>query len=177
MDSLEKRIKSRFSMRHLLTSLPTTMDGLVQVLMAQLRIPPDCPLQTSFVNCFNKYLENALFAKRDEWKPHIELGRAPSWFLAQCIPVAQLLHEACSSESLPKKRARLAHLPSSTHHEATMLLLDSLTEDDHIVLLALYRLKGRGLPRTLSTVKYEVQLLHRTPGLGLLHSFNADFYA
>lgn len=179
MDSLEKRIRSRFSMRHLHTFLPTTMDALVQVLMARLKVPADCKLKTSFVNQFSKYVESALFAKRTEWKPHLELGRAPSWFLAKCLPVATLLHdhaEACSAEP-PAKRARTAHLPSCTSHEATMLLLESLTEGDHIVLIALYRLRARGLSRSLSTVLHEVQLLHEAPGPGLLHVFNADFYA
>merc|ERR1719235_776764 len=68
MDHLEKRIRSRFSMRFLHTFLPTTMDGLVQVLAARLRVPADCPLKTPFVNQFNKYVEDALFAKREEWK-------------------------------------------------------------------------------------------------------------
>lgn len=177
MDSLEKRIRSRFSMRHLHTFLPTTMDGLVQVLMAQLKVPAQCPLKANFVNLFSKYVEDSLFAKRDEWKPHIELGRAPSWFLARCLPVASLLYEAAGPVDPAAKRARLTHLPSCTHHEATMLLLNSLTEDDHIVLIALYRLKARSLTRTLSTVLHEVQLLHEGQGQSLLHNFNADLYA
>merc|ERR1719223_2389547 len=57
IDSLEKRIRSRFSMRHLELALPTTMDGLVQVLMARLQLPADCSLKTPFVNEFNKYVE------------------------------------------------------------------------------------------------------------------------
>jgi len=58
-----------------------------------------------------------------------------------------------------------------------MLLLDSLTETDHIVMIALYRLKSRNLSRTLSTVLHEVQLLHDSPGLSLLYSYNTDLYA
>lgn len=176
MDSLEKRIRSRFSMRHLHTFLPTTMDGLVQVLMAKMRLRADCGLKASFVTQFNKNVEAALFAKRTEWKPHIELGRAPSWFLARCLPVASLLYDSCS-DAPAQKRVRPAHLPSSTNHEATMLLLDSLTEDDHIVLIGLFRLNARGLPRTLSTVLHEISLMHDIPGNSLLHAFNADFYA
>jgi hypothetical protein len=153
------------------------MDGLVQVLAARLKLPPDCPLKATWVNQFSKYVEDALFAKRDEWKPHLELGRAPSWFLARCLPVASLLYEACSDDEPSAKCAKLAHMPSCTHHEATMLLLNSLTEDDHIVLLALYRLKARGLPRTLSVILHEVQLLHQDSGHCILHAFNADFYA
>merc|ERR1719197_387585 len=117
MDSLEKRIRSRFSMRHLHTFLPTTMDALVQVLTARLRLPHDCRLKTPFVNQFSKYVESALFAKRDEWKPHLELGRAPSWFLARCLPVASLLYEACSDDEPSAKCAKLANMPSCTHHE------------------------------------------------------------
>merc|ERR1719231_1517629 len=47
MDSLEKRIKSRFSMRHIHTFLPTTMDGVVQVLMARLQIPHESGMPTA----------------------------------------------------------------------------------------------------------------------------------
>jgi len=176
MDSLEKRIRSRFSMRCLKCFLPTTMDGLVQVLMARLKLPADCCLTTPFVNQFSKYVESSLFAKREEWKPHLELGRSPSWFLAQILPLASLLCEACPGE-VSKKRARLAYLPSCTNHQATMLLLDSLTEADHIVLIALYRLRARSLSRTLSTVLHEIQLLHETPGHSLLHTFNDDLYS
>merc|ERR1719174_3404698 len=85
MDSLEKRIRSRFSMRHLHVFLPTTMDGLVQVLMARLKLPSvndsDDSLNPAFASQFSKYVEAALFAKRTEWKPYIEVSRAPSWFL------------------------------------------------------------------------------------------------
>jgi len=176
MDSLEKRIRSRFSMRHLELALPTTMDGLVQVLMAQLKLPANSQLKTQFISQFSKHVESALFAKRLEWKPYLETGRAPSWFLYRCLPVARLLHEACSAEPVAK-RPRLAQLPSTTHREASMLLLDSLTETDHIVMIALYRLKSRNLARTLSTVLHEVQLLHDSPGLSLLYSYNTDLYA
>jgi hypothetical protein len=174
MDSLEKRIRSRFSMRHLHTVLPTTMDGLVQVLTARMKLPTDCGLKLAFVNQFNKNVEAALFAKRIEWKPDLEIGRAPSWFLPKCLPVAKLLHGACSpTVPVATKRIRVG---SATSRESTMLLLDSLTEDDHIVLLALYRLNARGLPRTVSTVLHEIQLLHETPGQAILHIFNSDFY-
>jgi len=176
MDSLEKRIRSRFSMRHLHTFLPTTMDGLVQVLMARMKLSAEPGLKAPFVGQFNKYLESALFRKRSEWKPHLELGRSPSWFLARCLPIASLLHESCSADP-PAKRVRLAHLPSCTSHEATMLHLESLTQDDHILMIGLYRLKARGLTRTLSTVLHEIQLFHDNPDHRLLHAFNADFYA
>lgn len=177
MDSLEKRIRSRFSMRHLHTFLPTTMDGLVQVLMARLKLPDQCGLETPFVNQFSKYVESALFAKRAEWKSHLELGHSPSWFLAQCLPLASLLSQASSSEPLAKKRSSLTTLPSCTIRQATLALLDSLTESDHIVLIALYRLRARGLTRTLSTVLHEVQLLHDSPGTNLLYPFGLDLYS
>lgn len=177
MDSLEKRIRSRFSMRHLHTFLPTTMDGLVQVLMARLKLPVDCGLETTFVNQFSKYVESALFAKRVEWKPHLELGHSPSWFLAQCLPLASLLSQAASDEPPTKKRVSMTSLPSCTNHQATMLLLDSLTEADHIVLIALYRMRARGVTRTLSTVLHEVQLLHDSPGTNLLYPFGVDIYS
>merc|ERR1719231_1375531 len=56
MDSLEKRIRSRFSMRHLHTFLPTTMDSLVQVLMARLKLPLSCSLKATFLNQFTKHV-------------------------------------------------------------------------------------------------------------------------
>jgi hypothetical protein len=185
MDSLEKRIRSRFSMRHLHTVLPTTMDGLVQVLAARLRLPANTGLKADFVKQFSQHVEDALFAKRREWKPDLELGRPPSWFLARCIPVAKFLHEAClpepsasSCSAHPTKRQCGANLTlaSTTDREATMLLLDSLTEDEHIVLLALYRLNARKCPRTLSTVLYEVSLFHST-GQSILNTYNTDLYA
>lgn len=177
MDSLEKRIRSRFSMRHLQVFLPTTMDGLVRILMARLRLPPDCSLPAPFVDQFSKYLESALFAKRSEWKPILETGRSPSWFLARCLPVSSVLYAACSLEPAAKKPRVLDSLPSCTNREATMLLLDSLTEADHMVLIGLYRMRARGLPRTLSMVLHEIQLLHETPDNNLLFEFNSDFYA
>jgi len=178
MDMLEKRIRSRFSMRHLQTFLPTTMEGLVQILMARLRIPPNSGMKTSFVNQFHKHLESALYAKRNEWKPHLECGQAPSWFLNRCLTVASLLHDHFSGEPA-RKSTRMATLPSCTGTEATMLLIDSLAEDDHIVLIAFYRLQSRCLTTTLSTVLHEIKLLHESAGTGngILHSFNADFYA
>jgi hypothetical protein len=175
MDSLEKRIRSRFSMRHLHTALPTTMDSLVQVLMAQLKLPGSCKLKTPFVNQWSKYVELALLAKRDQWKPHLELGRAPSWFLHQCLPVAALLYDSCPDQ--PDAKRVCVAKPCVTEREATMLILDSLTEDDHIFLIALHRLKARGLPRMLSTALHEIQLLHERPGQCMLHNFNVDFYA
>lgn len=177
MDSLEKRIRSRFSMRHLHTELPTTMDALVQVLMARLKLPATCGLKATFVNQFTKHVEAALFAKRNEWKPELEVGRPPSWFLARCLPVAVLLHQACPSESPAPPSAKRPHLASGTNREATRLLIDSLAEDDHIVLIALYRLHARGLIRTLSTVLHEIQLFHETAGNSVLHNYNADLYA
>lgn len=176
MNHLEKRIKSRFSMRFLHMALPTTMDGLVQVLMARLKLPPKCGLQASFLNQFTKHVENALFAKRSTWKPLLDNGMAPSHFLAQCLPVASLLSEACSSEPPLKKRS-LTTLPSCTDHQAKMLLVDGLAQDDHIVLIGLYRLRSRGLPRTLSTVLHEIQLLHQMEGQTMLTKFNTDFWS
>lgn len=185
MDSLEKRIRSRFSMRHLHTVLPTTMDGLVQVLAARMKLPNNSGLKASFVTQFTKHLETALFAKLREWKPHLELGRPPSWFLARCIPVGKFLHEAFSSEPAgsssgstpPAKRPRreTSCWASVTNREATMLLLDSLTEDDHIVLLALYRLNARKQPRTLCSILFEISLYHET-GQSILHAYNPDLY-
>lgn len=161
MDSLEKRIKSRFSMRHIHTFLPTTMDSLVQVLVARLQIPHDSGMPAAFVNQFGKYVEAALFAKRTEWRPLVELGYDPSWFLAKCVPVAELLRDAALSEPKPK-RARLAYMPSFTQNEASLFLLDSLSHYDQIMLIAHHRQSSRGLVSSLSTLLHEIRLLHES---------------
>lgn len=185
MDSLEKRIRSRFSMRHLHTFLPTTMEGLVQVLMAKLKLPAaqTGKLKAPFVPEFNRRVEAALRSKKDEWKHHLELGRPPSWFLARCVPVASLLHSAeVNPVANAPKRARLTSvlpgsMPSATDSEVTMLLLEGLSEAEHIMLLALYRLHGRGLPRTLRIALHEIQLLHENGAFGVADAYDTDTYS
>jgi len=167
MDSLEKRIKSRFSMRHVLTFLPTNVDALVKVLFSKLQLPASCGLNRTFTNQFNKHLMSALLAKRELWKPHTELGRPPTWFLAQCLPVSSLLiehlhEESPCSQGPSAKRIRLAVelTPSNPTHSTTEVLLHNLSDSEHIVLLALYRLSRRGATSTLSTVLHDICMLH-----------------
>uniref|UniRef100_A0A6U6PIX8 ORC1/DEAH AAA+ ATPase domain-containing protein n=1 Tax=Zooxanthella nutricula TaxID=1333877 RepID=A0A6U6PIX8_9DINO len=206
MGMLEKRIKSRFSMRHLHSFLPTTMEELVQVLMSKLRLPARSPAGLAFkgplLGEFHRRVEAALRAKSAQWQHHLELGRAPSWFLWQCVPVAALLHDAAAAEEAvrssdvapsssigqveaaqpgdalrgvaspapPAKRLRLGAdapgcLPSASPEEVRALLLSSLSETEHIVLLALFRRKDRQASATLALVFWEVQRLHEEGGL------------
>jgi len=169
LDSLEKRIRSRFSMRHLHVFLPTCMADLIAVLMSKLRVTPDSGLNANFARDFNRTLEAALLSKKDDWRAHLELGRPPSWFLAQCLPVSALVRQVCSKDveggPSPSKRARFdgmpGCLPSCTANDATMLLLDGLSEAQHIVLLALSRLHQRRAPvKTLAAVLHEIRILH-----------------
>merc|ERR1719197_1762753 len=57
MGSLEKRIRSRFSMRHLHTFLPQSVEELVQVLMTRLRLLPDTNLPKPFQKEFHRKVE------------------------------------------------------------------------------------------------------------------------
>jgi len=166
MDSLEKRIKSRFSMRHVLTFLPTNIDALVKVLFSKLQLPATCDLSRNFKCQFNRHLMSALLAKRHMWKPDAELGRPPTWFLAQCLPLSGLLMEYLEEESFcsqgpSAKRLRTAvEPPSASTYSATHVLLRNLCDSEHIVLLGLYRLNQRGATSTLSTVLHEIAMLH-----------------
>jgi len=193
---LEKRIKSRFSMRHLHSFLPTTMDDLVQVLMSKLRLPSDADLKAPFAKEFHRHVEAALKARAVQWQPHLELGRPPLWFLWQCLPVHALLHDAAAaatareapsaassapaasehatSPAPPAKRARLGVAAAMTDGAKKALLLQGLPEVDLIVLIALHRLHTREVTCTLSRVLYEVQLLHDAGGM--VANFEQDRY-
>lgn len=184
---LEKRIASRFSMRHLHTFLPTDIDDLFKVLMSKLRLPADCRLKATFVKEFNHHLEAALRAKGPQWQHHLDLGRPPAWFLWQCLPLAALLGDAATAEtsaastSAPTKRPRLSsaaassqYLPATDAENTKLLLLGSISEAEHIVLIALWRLKARNLTLTLARVCHEVQILHE--GGGYVAAFVQDRY-
>jgi len=184
MGSLEKRIQSRFSMRHLHTFLPTTMEDLLAILAAKLRLQPSGALKSSFLQQFHKSIEAALRAKAQHWQASLELGRPPSWFLNQCLPVSALLLEGCRSQALdehrpPTKRQRTADfpgsLPSTTSHETRALMLQGLSEVQHILLTALFRLDGRRATKTLATVLHEVERLHKGHH-ALTASWNPDRY-
>merc|ERR1719223_1193699 len=170
MDSLEKRIKSRFSMRHIHTFLPSSMPDLVQVLMARLRLSSNCGLKAAFLRDFHKQLETALISKNAEWQSDLDLGRPPSWFFAKCLPVTAMLRSAeadkdCAPSTPPSKRTRPAPaspgcLPSVTSHETRSLLLEQLSRQEHCILIALCRLHERRVAQTLAAVLHEIRLLH-----------------
>jgi energy-coupling factor transporter ATP-binding protein EcfA2 len=182
MGLLEKRIKSRFTMRHVHALRPTSMSDLIEVLMSKLALPHDCGLKTSFITGFNKSLEAALQQKEPEWQSHLDLGRPPSWFLSRCLPVAALLHELCEvvgdSTTSAAKRSRKADaarcLPSGTWAEVNDLLVASLSEAEHIVLVALFRMRDRRASATMRTVLHEIELLHQTSKL--VFQFDMDGY-
>jgi len=162
MGCLEKRIRSRFSMHHLHAFLPTTPEGLVQVLMAKLRLPPDCGLGAPFLREFHRALEAGLRAEVPQWAPELELGRPASWFLARCLPVARLL--SGTAPAAKRRRLLAGSLPSATAAEARGLLLAGLAEAEHVVLLALLRLQERRATSTLSALLHEVRLLREAGG-------------
>lgn len=168
MDTLEKRIRSRFSMRQLVTFIPDTMDGLVQILMKKLKLPPDSGLKGTFLKQFNANVEAALRAKKSEWIRDLQVGRPPTWFLWRCLPVANLLLEAADDDVPAAKRARTNHFAELTkldEHTIRSTLLDGLSEVEHIVLIALMRMHERSsAARTLSLILHEIQLLHDGSG-------------
>jgi len=178
MGSLEKRIRSRFSMHHLFAFRPTEMEDLVPVLLAKLRLPTSCGLPADFVAAFHERLETALRARAPAWNEHLQLGRPPSWFLWRCLPLAALLREACTdglSGGAPAVALRgPGVLATSSEGEKRALLLSGLSEADHIVLIALCRLHDREEARTLSKVLHEIQLLHE--GGGLVADFRPERY-
>jgi len=190
---LEKRIKSRFTMRHLQTFLPTTKADLVDVLMSKLRLPPGSDMKPPFVKEYNKHVEAALHWKATSWMEHLESGKAPMWFLWKCLPVAALLHDyieaearANSSEATPSrpgepdaKRSRStpeasSSLASCTNDQVRKLVLDGLAEANHIVMLALFRLHSRQSPATLTLLLHEIEQLHRSGGV--MSKFDPDRY-
>jgi len=193
MSMLEKRIRSRFSMRHLHTFLPTETDSLIKVLLSKLRLPSDCGLKPVFLKEFNKHLEAALRAKSPQWQHYLDLGKPPSWFLWQCLPLAATLGEAAAAASKtpagaaasqaaqPAKRPRLAtseaaskYLPATITEDTQVLLLGSISEADHVVLLAFWKIKNRQETPTLARVLHDVQLLHE--GGGFVAAFVQDRY-
>jgi len=185
MDSLEKRIRSRFSMRHLHTFVPTCMKDLVEVLMSRLKLPSNCGLKAPFLKELHTRMDKALFAKRAEWQQHVELGQPPSWFLARCLPVTALLRsveagDTCVPVTPPAKRNRSAPmtpgcLPSATGRETTSLLVEQLSEQEHCVLIALLRLHERKISQSLAAVLHEIGLLH-DDSKDLTSKFKEDSY-
>jgi len=81
----------------------------------------------------------------------------------------------------PSKRPRTATvaagctLPSATLGEVNDLLVSSLSEVEHIVLIGLFRIRDRGLTATMRTTLHEIELLHRDSRL--VFPFDSDRYS
>jgi len=182
MELLEKRIRSRFSMRHMHTFLPKTFDELLHILMAKLALPEDSGLCPQFTSQFQKRVEAALQAMREEWNEQVEIGRSVAWFLSRCLPISSLLRWKQPSARATKRArtsclAGVASLPISTDRRDVMtLLLSSLSEKELIVLLALQRLHHLQSPRTLATVLYEIKRLHDETH-DLVDNYNQELYS
>jgi len=167
-DSLEKRIKSRFSMRHLTVTAPRTPDQLVQILRQKLKVLPSDPgLKASFVRTLQAKIDEALLRKAasPQWLACMEVGRSPSWFLRLCRPLSRLLQEGTStagaaSASTPPKVKRMRTQTFESGKEAQLAALQHLCEDEHVVLMALTRLKERGRACTPSLMLHEVAMMH-----------------
>lgn len=173
---LEKRIKSRFSMRLTYAFQPKNFEELVNGLMTKLRLPPSCGLRRPFVAEFNRHVEAALRARQAQWQPEVDIGRPLSWFLWKCVPVAALLSElqALPSGAPPTKRPRTAR-GSFNDADVHGMLLRSLSEIEHIVMTALFRIRDRNLSATLSLTLHEIETLHRNNKL--VFPFDADTYS
>eukprot|EP00933_Yihiella_yeosuensis_P040925 TRINITY_DN35337_c0_g1_i2.p1 TRINITY_DN35337_c0_g1~~TRINITY_DN35337_c0_g1_i2.p1 ORF type:complete len:283 (+),score=38.66 TRINITY_DN35337_c0_g1_i2:63-851(+) len=184
---------SRFAMRHLFAFLPTEFEGLLKVLTSKLNLPEDCGLDANFVTSFNSHVEAALREQEPYWIDHLELQRAPAWFLCQCLPVAGLLRRAAAAvadkgslaseeeKSNPaSKRIRTCYGTngmSGTADSVRQVLLSGLSEAELLVLLALFRQQDRAprRVRTLSTVLYELNGLIEQCG-GVLSSHREEVF-
>jgi len=177
MDLLEKRIKSRFSMRYLHAFRPKTMDDLFVILLEKLRLPTnDHRLTVPFVKEFHGKLEKTLSLQKSNWLPHFDAGMPPSWFLWKCLPVARFIREADENSfssqvvhpELQAKRQKTAtqdpissdFLASFTRQEMQSVLVRALSEDQHMVMLALHRLQVRQSAQTLAVVLLELLMFH-----------------
>jgi len=148
------------------------MPDLVQVLMARLRLSSNCGLKAPFLRDFHKRLDTALFAKNAEWQSDLDLGRPPSWFFAKCLPVTAMLRsdeadKVCAPATPPAKRTRPAPatpgcLPSVASHETRSLLLEQLSQQEHCILIALFRMHERHMSQTLAAVLHEIRLLYES---------------
>jgi hypothetical protein len=173
---LEKRIKSRFSMRQTYAFQPKNFEELVNGLMTKLRLPPSCGLRKTFVTEFNKHVEAAVRAHQPQWQLEVDLGRPMSWFLSKCVPVSALLWRGFGhpSGAPPAKRPRTVR-GSFTATDVNDMLLRSLSEIEHIVMTALFRIRDRNLSATLSLTLHEIEVLHRN--FKLVFPFDADTYS
>lgn len=148
---LEKRILSRFSMEYLFAFLPRDAKELTQVLECKLTLPEDAPgFTTSFVYDFNQRIAEAIAARLPQWMQDIELGRKPTWFLWQCLPVVGFLRRALGDAPEATKQRTLGE-----DAQRRRLFLRGLAECEHLVLLSLFRQRAAKV-RSLSTVLFEL---------------------
>ncbi|CAK8997805.1 Origin recognition complex subunit 4 [Durusdinium trenchii] len=149
---LEKRILSRFSMEYLFAFLPRDAKDVTRILECKLQLPENADsLDVSFVQDFNQRITEALQARLPQWAEDIELGRKPTWFMWQCLPVVGFLRSSLVAPGLPKKRRELGE-----DAQRRRLFLRGLAECEHLVLLTLFRQRTAKWPRSLSTVLHEL---------------------
>lgn len=150
---LEKRILSRFSMEYLFAFLPRDAKELTRVLECKLTLPEDAAgFTTSFIYDFNQRVSEAIAARLPQWMQDIELGRKPTWFLWQCLPVVGFLRRALGDAPDATKQ-RIATLGEDAQRRR--LFLRGLAECEHLVLLSLFRQRAAKV-RSLSTVLFEL---------------------
>jgi len=202
MDSLEKRIKSRFSMRHLIVSKPTRIDDLINILLEKLKLPEDPRLKAPFVKAFNGNLHAALRARSSEWAGHLDAGKPPAWFLCKCLPLTRFLREVdgeivdlesaptakrfCEGLSPVKRRKTdsgvAATLPlfdfhgSHTTNQVDLCTVAGLCQNQHVCLIALHRLQARGVTPTLALVLHEVSMFYQLNRKSMAEQFHKDSY-
>eukprot|EP00930_Biecheleria_cincta_P099798 TRINITY_DN91413_c0_g1_i1.p1 TRINITY_DN91413_c0_g1~~TRINITY_DN91413_c0_g1_i1.p1 ORF type:complete len:515 (+),score=106.69 TRINITY_DN91413_c0_g1_i1:33-1577(+) len=180
--SLEKRIMSRFSMQHLYAFLPEEMDHLLQILGRKLHLPETSSLGAAFAQQLNAHVAAALKLRSQHWGEFLELGRKPSWFLWQCLPLASLLQppagaaalrsgkragaSAAGLDALGKKPRGCLAKPCTGMQDVRELLVSGLAECEHLVLLGFFKQHERSSRqvRTLSIVLYELLNLVDTCG-------------
>lgn len=179
---LEKRIMSRFSMQHLFAYLPETMDHLLRILVNKLHLPETSSLGVAFAQQLNARVAAALKIRSQHWGEFLELGRKPSWFLWQCLPLASLLRPPVDAETLRsgkrsaavfadseasgKKLRGCLKNPCADMQDVREMLISGISECEHLVLLAFYKQHERSSrrARTLSVVLYELLNLVDTWG-------------
>lgn len=174
MSCLEKRISSRFTMRHIHASLPRSVEEMVKVLMSKFRLQESEGLPSKFLAEFHCQLDRALRSLVRRHESELEAGQPPSWFLARCLPLARLMDEELA-EPLAKKQKQVVMSGSNIPSHVRTLLLKGLSEAEHVLLLAMLRLKDGRHPRTLARALHEVDALHH--GSGMMATYNADRYS
>merc|ERR1719272_24432 len=182
IDMLEKRIRSRFSMRQLCVTPSQSMEELMDVLVENLRLSPTEELTKAFLSEYESAVRVALNERRPAWEGHFMLGRSPSWFLAQCRPLQALLSEGAASKSpdtrVKRRRLLERHSSNESHEDKRWGLIGNSTEDDHVVLIAMHHIQRRkGANVNLATILYEIQMmLHQKNRGAYTVRYDEDLY-